>query len=123
MVSVFFLTTHSHIGKIMVRTGKKFCYHIGIVCVTCPNLLKMGIQIGAMKSLGRILGTKMANDDELTCYLIIGKVMMASSNGNIFHVTGLLFGEFTDHWWIPLTKASDTELWCFLWSVPEQMIE
>ena len=21
--------------------------------------------------------------------------------------------------WIPLTKASDTELWCFLWSVPE----
>ena len=23
----------------------------------------------------------------------------------------------------PLTKASDTELWCFLWSVPEQKIE
>ena len=26
-------------------------------------------------------------------------------------------GEFTNHQWIPLTKASDTELWCFLWSV------
>ena len=25
--------------------------------------------------------------------------------------------------WIPLTKASDTELWCFLWSAPEQTIE
>ena len=26
------------------------------------------------------------------------------------------------HWWIPLTKASDAELWCFLWSVLEQMV-
>ena len=27
-------------------------------------------------------------------------------------------GEFTGHRWIPLTKASDAELWCFLWSAP-----
>ena len=27
--------------------------------------------------------------------------------------------EFTGDRWIPLTKASDAELWCFLWSVPE----
>ena len=26
-------------------------------------------------------------------------------------------------WWIPLTKASDTERWCFLWSTPEQTAE
>ena len=26
-------------------------------------------------------------------------------------------GEFTGHRWIPLTKASGAELWCFLWSV------
>ena len=44
--------------------------------------------------------------------------MMTSSNGNIFHVTGLLCGEFTGHRWIPRTKASDAELWCFLWSAP-----
>ena len=25
--------------------------------------------------------------------------------------------------WIPLTKVSDAELWCFLWSVPEQTAE
>ena len=49
--------------------------------------------------------------------------MMLSSNGNIFHVTGPLCGEFTSHWWIPLTKASDMELWCFLWSTPEQTVE
>ena len=40
---------------------------------------------------------------------------MTSSNGNIFRVTGLLCGEFTGHRWIPRTKASDAELWCFLW--------
>ena len=37
--------------------------------------------------------------------------MMKSSNGNIFCITGPLCGEFTDHRWIPLTKASDAELW------------
>ena len=40
--------------------------------------------------------------------------MMTSSNGNIFRVTGPLCGEFTGHRWIPLTKASGAELWCFL---------
>ena len=45
-------------------------------------------------------------------------LMMTSSNGNFFRVTGTLFGGiFTGHRWIPLTKASDAELWCFLWSV------
>ena len=39
--------------------------------------------------------------------------MMTSSNGNIFRVTGHLCGEFTGHRWIPRTKASDGELWCF----------
>ena len=36
--------------------------------------------------------------------------MMTSSNGNIFCVTGPLWGEFTGDRWIPLTKASDAEL-------------
>ena len=47
------------------------------------------------------------------------KLMMTSSIGNIFRVTGLLCGEFTGNRWIPLTKASDAELWCFLGSAPE----
>ena len=49
--------------------------------------------------------------------------MMTSSNGNIFRVTGHLCGEFTGPRWIPHTKASDAELWCFLWSASEQTIE
>ena len=44
---------------------------------------------------------------------------MTSSTGNIFHVTGLLCGEFTGDRWIPLTNATDAELWGFLWSAPE----
>ena len=42
--------------------------------------------------------------------------MMTSSNGNIFRVTPFVRGI---HQSIPLTKASDAELWCFLWSEPE----
>ena len=44
--------------------------------------------------------------------------MMTSSNGNIFRVTGHLCGEFTGPRWIPRTKVSDAQLWCFLWSTP-----
>ena len=48
---------------------------------------------------------------------------MTSSNRNIFCVTGLLCGEFTGNQWIPRTKASDAEVWCFLWSAPEPTVE
>ena len=39
--------------------------------------------------------------------------IMTSSNGNIWCVTGPLRGESADHWWIPITKISGMELWCF----------
>ena len=45
--------------------------------------------------------------------------MMTSSNGKFFRITGPLCGEFTGQRGIPLTKASDAGLWCFLGSVPE----
>ena len=45
-------------------------------------------------------------------------IMMTSSNGSIFRVSGPLHGEFTGHRWIPLTKASDAQLWSFRWSAP-----
>ena len=50
--------------------------------------------------------------------------MMASSNENIFHVTGPLRGESTSHWWIHVTKASDVELWIDVFlPVPEQPVD
>ena len=51
--------------------------------------------------------------------ITIRTCMMTSSNGNIFRVTGPLCGEFTGPRWIPHTKASDAELWCFLWTALE----
>ena len=48
--------------------------------------------------------------------------MKTSSNGNIFRVTGLFRGIHRS----PvdtLAKAIDAELWCFLWSAPEQTVE
>ena len=45
------------------------------------------------------------------------RIMITSSGWDIFRVTGILCGEFTGHRWIPRTKASDADLWCFLWSV------
>ena len=56
---------------------------------------------------------------QVRCSNVLAKCMMTSSNGNIFRVTGLLCGEFTG----PRTKASDAELWCYLWSVSEQTLE
>ena len=49
--------------------------------------------------------------------------MMTPSNGNIFRITGPLWGESTSLRWIPLTKASDAELWWFFLFVPEQTVE
>ena len=49
--------------------------------------------------------------------------MMTSWNGNTFRVTGSLCGEFTDDRLIPLTMASDAELWCFVWSAHEPTID
>ena len=52
-----------------------------------------------------------------------GKDFEKIYHDNIFRVTGALWGESTNHRWIPLTKASDAELRYFLWSVPEQTVE
>ena len=59
-------------------------------------------------------------ESDLYKFLLFGfsPFMMTSSNGNIFCVTGPLCGEFTGHRWLPLTKASDAELWYYLWSQP-----
>ena len=50
-------------------------------------------------------------------------LIMTSSNGNVFRVTGPLWGESTGHRWIPLTTASDAERRCFLWSTSEETVE
>ena len=52
------------------------------------------------------------NTCSMFCWLVITN-MMTSSNENIFRINGPLCGEYIGHRRIPLTKASDMELWCF----------
>ena len=49
----------------------------------------------------------------------LNSFMMTSSNRSIYP----LCREFTGHQLSSLTKASDAELWCFLWWAPEQMVD
>ena len=65
----------------------------------------------------------MVADCNVACNATSSVIIMTSSNRNFFGVTDPLWGESTGHRWIPLTKASDAELWCFLGSTPEQTIE
>ena len=49
--------------------------------------------------------------------------MMTSWHGIAFYITCTLRGKFAGPRWIPLTKASNMELWCFLCCQPEQAVE
>ena len=77
------------------------------------------------KSQPLVVAVQWYNTTPLLCLSQLGastansSYMMTSSSENIFRVTGPLCGEFTGTQWIPRTKASDAELWCFLWSAPE----
>ena len=72
-----------------------------------------------------MLSASVSRDLPDTSHHVFEKIrdMLTSSNGNIFRVTGPLYGEFTGHRWIPRKKASDAEPWCFLWSAPEYTVE
>ena len=54
---------------------------------------------------------------------VMKQLMMTSSAGNIFRVTEVLCEEFTGHRWTVRLKASNAELWYFLWSVAEPTVE
>ena len=99
------------------KHNKTVCIFLGIYCIYASPDLNQPETI----SLKNIIH----NISCLLQYTMALKElpMATSSNENIFFVTGPLCREFTGHHWIPLTKAGDTELWCFLWSVPKQMVE
>ena len=66
-------------------------------------------------------GRKLTWQDHINYISNLFLSMMTSSNGNIFRVTGRLREKFTGHRGIPLTKASDEELWYFL-SAPNKRL-
>ena len=62
--------------------------------------------------ISQLTSFEIADDISQDVIALHMSIIMTSSNGNIFRVTGPLCGEFTGHRRIPLTKASDAELWC-----------
>ena len=60
--------------------------------------------------LNYIIGKKVWLSVKSSMMFLMSTLMMTSSNGNIFRVTGHLCGEFTGPRWISRTKASDAEL-------------
>ena len=76
----------------------------------CFRLLKTEKNSIECRQFEQHLHNVLPNRIALVCVWL----MMASSNGSIFRVTGHLCGEFNGHRWIPRTKTSDAELWCIL---------
>ena len=111
------------------KTRCLFCTAINpeLCQFTCPNVLLYYITFAT-----KLLYISQLWVDRYTDYCIFASVwvvtssspspypaiMMTSSNGNIFRVTGHLCGDRGDRW-IPHTKAIDAELWFSLWSAPE----
>ena len=86
-----------------------FIHRAGVIC-----LFTVALRWQLLKY--RMCTCETIFDRSMDCYYAIHVHMMTSSNGNIIRVTGHLCREFTGPRWIPHTKASDAELWCFLWS-------
>ena len=82
---------------------------------------KMHLKISSAKWWPFCLGLSVLNGTDAFSFLNASGVilMLMSSNGTIFRVTGHLWGETTAHRWILLTKANDAALWDFPWSAPE----
>ena len=108
---------HTILNKIIIfcKRSQKENY----VIVTVRLAMKCYVTTVGQKSLSTIIIMILG----VTQHQIKYHIIMTSSNGNIFRVTGVLCGEFTGHRWIPRTKASKTGLWCFLWFEPEPTVE
>ena len=81
----------------LIQTCKYMCICIGMDTLT-EQLISIARHVATIQIY--VICT-MINDENI-------------QNGNIFCVTGSLSGESTCQRWVPLTKASDAELWFFL---------
>ena len=102
-------------------TRHAYAWHIGpflqdtlvIWCIQfCASFCLLLCCRDAVRQIMSAWGTPDAATSDSAAYLgtcARWVIMMTSSNGSIFRVTGLLCGEFIGHRWIPLTKASGAE--------------
>ena len=115
------MNNHCYECVIAISPAMKCAHPRSIHCISTPFIFWCVVCRFAENSGVPLAGKCRVFDD---CFGVISRCksfrsyfyMMTSSNGNIFRATGHLCGEFTGQRWIPHTKASDAELWCFLWS-------
>ena len=69
-----------------------------------------------------ILNTTWKYDFIIQVFSRTRQAVCSNRTSSWWRVTGPLCGEFTGHRWIPLTKASDVELCCFLWSALNKLL-
>ena len=119
-------TNHSSADRIVVNSYNSAPW-VTLVChlVLAINLLpgnRSKALCDASKGLfntHRILIDSHCNDEQLGSGEKFSTMHDDVIKWKHFRVTGHLCGEFTGPRWIPRTKASDAELWCFLWSAPD----
>ena len=119
---------HNHLDII---TGSSATYIFRIRCTWRPavDFHYLALFLPAVIYTHRHTHTHMHHGGSYMCVVHVGKVavphtpscllMMPSSNGKIFRVTGPFCVEFTGLGIFPHTKACDAELCCFLWSAGE----
>ena len=107
-------------ARFKILSNKKSFINIRADSRLAPSQWEMSVQSNAISHwMGANLESTWIYQLSIHHDFCTALTMMTSSNGNIFRVTGHLCGEFTGHRWIHRTKASDAELWCFLWSASE----
>ena len=101
-----------HIYHIHILCTYKYSIYINIVLFGCSSADHQWTQFWLYTWI------VIPKDNNTLIFNTPNSAMMTSSDANIFRVTGPLCWEFTGHRWISLTKASDAEPWCFIWSAP-----
>ena len=98
-----------HKYLVSVHTERCLLRRRVVVTVVPPCSARAGVTWGVVKFTVAILNEAQCGFRWDSCRNLEDDniIMMTSSNGNIFRVTGPLWVESTGHWWIPLAKASD----------------
>ena len=116
----YFKTTFAHLKHLNNLIGDKMHGQIrqtGLLQITVVWCRAPNSHLGLIRSPTLLLILDSIVDRLVLGLLQLSGFMMTSSNGNIFRVTCLSWRESTGNRWIPLTKASDAELWCLFFDM------
>ena len=109
VVSISQFMTLKDISTYLVPTGSSKNFQVEIIHVVDVAVYQIPFDVLSVSGLSMRYGETLAD---------LHHRGASWRHQIIFRVTVPLCG-FTGDRWIPLTKASDAELWCFLWTASE----